>query len=162
MNHEQKQPLLVAWFSDREVAPENPDEGVARVMSELPQTRQQGRWLPLPLHRSKVASTTPSTSDTADYQPSPIPATNGHTPTVIGRTQSMLSPAKAITAGALVFALGGALLIAQPFQQQGSVPGAEAEAVASTWVTGAIESAPNCSSGDLEIDGDRPYFDPDA
>jgi len=35
----------------------------------------------------------------------------------------MLSPAKAIT-GAIVFAVGGALLIAQPFQQQGSVPGA--------------------------------------
>ncbi len=37
----------------------------------------------------------------------------------------MFSPAKAITAGALVFALGGVLLIAQPFDQQGgSVPGA--------------------------------------
>jgi hypothetical protein len=39
----------------------------------------------------------------------------------------MLSPAKAITAGALVFAIGGAFLIAQPFQQQTSVPGAEGE-----------------------------------
>jgi len=37
----------------------------------------------------------------------------------------MFSPAKAITASALVFALGGALLIAQPFEQQGgSVHGA--------------------------------------
>jgi hypothetical protein len=36
----------------------------------------------------------------------------------------MFSPAKAITAGALVFAIGGVMLIAQPFQQQGSVPGA--------------------------------------
>ncbi len=31
----------------------------------------------------------------------------------------MFSPAKAITAGALVFAIGGVLLIAQPFGQQG-------------------------------------------
>jgi hypothetical protein len=38
----------------------------------------------------------------------------------------MFSPVKAITAGALIFALGGVLLIAQPFDQQGgSVPGAE-------------------------------------
>jgi len=37
----------------------------------------------------------------------------------------MFSPARAITVGALVFAIGGVLLIAQPFDQQGSrVPGA--------------------------------------
>ena len=36
----------------------------------------------------------------------------------------MLSPAKAITAGAIVFAIGGAFLIAQLFEQQGTVPGA--------------------------------------
>ena len=41
----------------------------------------------------------------------------------------MFSPVKAITAGALVFALGGVLLIAQPFDQQGgSVPGAATDA----------------------------------
>jgi hypothetical protein len=36
----------------------------------------------------------------------------------------MFSPAKVITALALAFAIGGAFLIAQPFDQQGSVPGA--------------------------------------
>jgi hypothetical protein len=37
----------------------------------------------------------------------------------------MLSPVKAITAGALIFAVGGVLLVAQPFDQQGGgVPGA--------------------------------------
>jgi hypothetical protein len=42
----------------------------------------------------------------------------------------MLSPVKAITAGALVFALGGVLLIAQPFDQQGAtVPGAATDGV---------------------------------
>jgi len=40
----------------------------------------------------------------------------------------MLSPAKAIIAGALVFGIGGVMLVAQPFQQQSSVPGAETEA----------------------------------
>jgi hypothetical protein len=40
----------------------------------------------------------------------------------------MFSPTKAITAGALVAAIGGVLLIAQPFDQQlTSVPGAETE-----------------------------------
>jgi len=66
----------------------------------------------------------------------------------------MFSPAKAITAGALVFAIGGVLLIAQPFDQQGSVPGAETEEVAATWVTGNIQPAPSCSDGDSEVDID--------
>jgi hypothetical protein len=39
----------------------------------------------------------------------------------------MLSPAKAITAGAIIFAIGSALLVAQPFQQQGTTPGAEGD-----------------------------------
>jgi hypothetical protein len=37
----------------------------------------------------------------------------------------MFSPVSAITAGAIVFALGSVMLIAQPFDQQSSVPGAE-------------------------------------
>jgi len=45
----------------------------------------------------------------------------------------MLSPVKAITAGAFIFAIGGAFLIAQPFgQQQSSVPGALMEGVGTT------------------------------
>ena len=79
------------------------------------------------------------------YQPSPIPAANGHTPTVIGRTQIMFSPAKAITVGALVFAIGGALVIAQPLGQQGStVPGAETE-VAAPVEFGSGTVAINCT-----------------
>lgn len=35
----------------------------------------------------------------------------------------MFGPVRAIIAGALVFALGGLFLVAQPFDQQGSVPG---------------------------------------
>ena len=66
----------------------------------------------------------------------------------------MLSPVKAITAGALVFAIGGVLFIAQPFQQQGTVPGAEAEAIAPTWVTGDIRASGSCSGPDIVWDGD--------
>jgi hypothetical protein len=59
----------------------------------------------------------------------------------------MFSPAKAITAAALVFGIGGVLLIAQPFDQGGSVPGAEADAdpVAPVWVTGTVGLASSCS-----------------
>ena len=66
----------------------------------------------------------------------------------------MLSPVKAITAGAIVFALGGAFLIAQPFDQQSIVPGADAEDVVATWVTGDVRYASSCSGPDTEMDGD--------
>ena len=63
------------------------------------------------------------------------------TPTRKWRISSMFSPVKAITAGALVFAIGGVLLIAQPFDQQGSsVPGAatDAEPAQTVEVTGQV------------------------
>ncbi len=152
MSDEQMQSALDEWFEATDPQPPDARRTASRVMGQVPQTRQRGRWLPFRLYRPKAQ--TPTANETTAYQPSPIPASNGHTPTVIGRTTSMLSPVKAITAGAIVFALSGAFLIAQPIGQQGSLPGAEAEAVAPTWITGTIESAPNCSSGDLEIDGD--------
>jgi hypothetical protein len=53
----------------------------------------------------------------------------------------MFSPVKAITAGALIFAIGGALLIAQPFDQRAAVaPGAEADFAQPVEVTGTLES----------------------
>jgi hypothetical protein len=61
----------------------------------------------------------------------------------------MFSPVKAINAGALIFALGGVLLIAQPFDQQGgSVPGAatDEERAAPVEVT-ATSSAGACPVG---------------
>ena len=67
----------------------------------------------------------------------------------------MFSPAKAITVGALVFALGGMLLIAQPFDQQGVVPGAEqgADPAAPVKVT-ATHRRIECGSPDSsEVDG---------
>jgi hypothetical protein len=65
----------------------------------------------------------------------------------------MLSPVKAITAGALVFAIGSALLIAQPSGQQGSVPTAEGDAVDPTWITGHVQPAPSCSEPPPVADG---------
>jgi hypothetical protein len=131
----------------------DPIEGTQQVMSQIEETPQAGRWLPFPLFHRKAKVKTPTTK----YQPTPISALNGHTPTVLGRTQSMFSPVKAITAGALVFAIGGAFLIAQPFGQQESiVPGADTEAVPATWVTGTVRypSTSGCTTDPTsEVDG---------
>ena len=56
----------------------------------------------------------------------------------------MLSPAKAITVGAIVFAIGGAFLIAQPFQQQGSVPGAAIDPGPAAYVHGTMTGVECC------------------
>ena len=112
------------WLDDTVGQTPDPAEGTWQVLSQVEETTQVGRWLPFPVLHRKSKAKTPTATDTAEFQPSPIPATNGHSPTVLGRTQSMLSPVKAITAGALVFAIGGVMLVAQPFQQQGVVPGA--------------------------------------
>jgi len=124
MNDERLGQAAGQRLRDKATPPPNPHASVQNAMAQVRQTEQVRRrwWLPS-FQRSTTAP--PTTNQTTDYQPTPIPATNGHTPTATGRTQSMFSPAKAITAGALVFALGGVLLIAQPFDQQGgSVPGA--------------------------------------
>lgn len=80
----------------------------------------------------------------------------------------MFSPINAITAGALVVAIGGAFLIAQPFGQQGgSVPGAATDAEAlrpalitgtmvhhnPSWETGRVEASDPRLTGDVTLDG---------
>ena len=151
MKDEKYTPEIGTWLKGREVESPDPQEAARRVASRLPHIRQRSRWWPFPVfhRRTEIATTT----DTIENQHSPIPASNGHTPTVIGRTQTMFSPVNAITAGALVFAIGGVMLIAQPFEQQGSVPGAETEVIAPTWVTGNIAFASSCTGPDSEQDG---------
>ena len=124
MKDEKYTPEVGSWLKGREVAPPDSQQTARQVAARLPQVRQRNRWWPLPAFRR--APKPSSTDQTTQSQPTPFPAPNGHSPTVLGRTQSMFSPVKAITAGALVFAIGGVLLVAQPFEQQGdSVPAAE-------------------------------------
>ena len=158
MNDERMQSLLDSWYRDREVVPRDVHEGVAKVMANVPRTHQQGRWLPFRLFHRKAQ--TPTATNTTDYRPSPIPATNGHAPTVIGRTQTMLSPVKAITAGALVFALGGALLVAQPFGQQGSVPGAAPGAVTESPSPSVSSEVPVSVTGKVTEETNRSFPSP--
>ena len=139
-----------SWLKDEDVVPPDAEQAGRLVAAELPETRQlrRTRWS-LPTLTRKNSS--PTIDQTTAYQPSPIPATNGHTPTVIGRTQSMLSPVKAITAGALVFAIGGVLLIVQPFEQQGVVPGATiSEPSEAVEFTATIPWGPEIAAGTSE------------
>ena len=152
MNDEQMQSLLEEEFRTLDTRPKDVESSTRRVMERKAHVHQRSRWWPFPVFYRR--HDTPTATDTVQGPPNPIPASNGHTPTVIGRTTSMLSPVKAITAGALVFAIGGAFLIAQPFQQAATVPGAEAPAVEPMWVTGNVQPASSCSPGDVEIDGD--------
>jgi hypothetical protein len=124
MNDEQLQPLLEAWLRKRETPRPKVQAGVARVMANVPRTRQQRRWWPRPAIRPTTRTST--ATDTAENRLRPIPASNGHAPTLLWRTQTMFSPVNAIAAGAIIFVLGGVYLIAQPFdQQRQGVPGAE-------------------------------------
>lgn len=67
----------------------------------------------------------------------------------------MFSPAKAITVGALIFAIGGVLLVTSPFHQPGDpVPGAAADGE-TAFVTGTIEWGGTCSDGRPVMDGGR-------
>jgi len=139
MKDEKYTPEVGSWLKGREAPHPDSQQTAHQVAARLPHVRQRGRWWPLPSFRRP-----PSTDQMDDNQPASIPAPNGHTPTVTGRTQPMFSPVKAITAGALVFAIGGVLLIAQPFDQQGgSVPGAatDAEPAQTVEVTGQVAFA---------------------
>ena len=123
MNGDQLTPVVRRWLRHTEATPPDARQSARQVMARMPYVRQRSRWWPLPVLGRRTSSA-PSTSD-REQRFVAIPVTTDRYPTVIGRTQTMLSPVKAITAGALVFAIGGLFLVAQPFDQQGSVPGAE-------------------------------------
>ncbi len=110
-----------SWLQDEDVVLPDAEQAGRLVAAELPHTRQRRRkWWPLP-NLGRV-SAPPTTNQTTDFQPDAIPATNGHTPTITGRTQIMFSPAKAIAAAALVFGIGSVVFIAQPSGQGDGVP----------------------------------------
>jgi hypothetical protein len=128
-----------SWLRAIDRPPRDSRASVEAVMTQVRTVRQVRRWWPLAgLARRPEA---PTVSDTIGYQAHLIPATNGHTPTVSGRTHLMFSPVKAITAAALMLALGGVMLVAQPFQRERLVPGAET-GPAAAFVTGTITGHP--------------------
>jgi hypothetical protein len=142
MNDKELEAVLREWTPHVPAGQIDRSRVVGAVVSRLGSTRRRRhrRW---PFSWIRQNGTNRASERSLAQQPSPIPATNGHTPTVIGRTQIMFSPVKAITAGAIVFALGGVMLIAQPFDQQGNVPGA---------ATDDPTMAPSFFSGTFDMD----------
>ncbi len=138
MNDERLGNEIGEFYRGTDVAPPDSKESARQVSSRLAQAPQvkRRRWLPSWLHRSPARAGHDQVPD-------------GPTPDVTGRTRSMMTPTALVTAGALVFAVGGALLIAQPFDQQRTVPGASVE-VEPAWVTGTVRFADSCS--DVETD----------
>jgi hypothetical protein len=109
-----------AWLQDEHIAVPDPEQAGRLVASRLPETRQRRRrWSLRMLGRSSGKTGARATIDLAP----PIPITSSYSADVTGRTQSMLSPAKAIAAGAVVFAIGSVLVLAQPFGPTEPVPG---------------------------------------
>ena len=106
--------------------PSRPDahQSARQVMAHLPEVRQRRRWWPFPVFYRDAKP--PTAIHTNDDQPVLISTTNGLSLNAIRRTQIMLSPIKAITAGALVFAIGGAYFLAGAWSSDGESPvGAE-------------------------------------
>jgi hypothetical protein len=118
------------WMKRTDAEPLDAHASARRVMARVPAVRQRSRWLPFPvLYRKPNAATTRDASDpTRDASgdtSGPIPALDGRPMTVTGRTLTMLSPAKAIVAGAVISVIWGVVLVAQPFgQPRSTVPGA--------------------------------------
>jgi hypothetical protein len=142
-----------SWLQDEDVVLPDAEQAGRLVAAELPHTRQlRHRWWPLRI-RGRTGGR-PTMRKASDHKSVPIPDPNVRSATVIGRTQLMFSPSKAIIAGALVFAIFGVTLIPQPFEQQGGTPGAVTQDVAPTWVTGTIQPVDGtCSRGETTSDG---------
>jgi hypothetical protein len=139
-------PIVEAWLKGTSSTPYGTRTGLGRVMARIRRTHQRGRWWPLPSFPRGPEQH--STDRTAESHLGPATAADGHIPTVTGRTRTMFSPAKAIAAGAVVFALGGVMLINQPFDQRSSAPGAsiDAQAEGPVFLTGTLQLAPTCAS----------------
>jgi hypothetical protein len=111
------------WLQQDHVAMPDAEAAARQVAARLPTTKQRrGRWWRF---ARRQQAPTPTAGETTDHQPFPIPATIGRRPDITGRTTSMFSPAKAIFAGAVVLGIGSVLLVAQPLDRPGGVPGAE-------------------------------------
>ena len=124
--------FLKDWLQDTSDTDSEPQAAADKVMAVVPHARQRNRWWPLLPGRRRTPN-------------------DDEAPTITWRTKFMLSPIKAITAGALVFALGGAFLIAQPFDGQPSSgpPAAELDVSTATSVSGTIVE----STSSIDTDG---------
>ena len=73
-------PDVKDWMKRTDVEPPDANESARQVRARLPGVRQRRRWWPFPVFYRK-----PETPPTE--QSTSTPTTNGHTPTITGRTR---------------------------------------------------------------------------
>ena len=143
-------PLIDWWLHQTIEALPNNEPFFEHWLDELPSVPQRRhRWWHF---GRRQVSPAPATSGT-ELQPALVPATNGHAPTVTGRTTPTFSATKFVVAGVIVALFGGFLLIAQPFDQQGSVPGAATGDAGTFSPTGSMAQPRAGHSATLLSDG---------
>ncbi len=159
MSDDKLAPVLRSWLQGRDLAPPDSNQSAKQVMARVPRTRQRGRWWPLSIFRH--ASSTPRTTADTERQPTLDIPIHGQLSNVKWGTMTMFSPAKAIMAGALVFAVGGVLLVGQPFHQQSvSVPGQQASPAGSldlgdrTLILAVSDDFTTSQAANITYDGD--------
>jgi hypothetical protein len=140
------------WLKGTRQSPHSAQQTVGEVMKRLPDaSRSRRRRWGLPWRRTRAD---PTGVEPHEFRPAPFQATEGHPATVRGRTLIMFSPGKVVIAGALAFAIGGALYIAQPVEQPASAPAAQGDPVAPTWVSGSMQPVDGtCSELGVSNDG---------
>lgn len=128
MTDKEMDAVMRMWMQEAPAGQPDGSRLVGNVVGRLGSTRRRRRrWWPLTIVHGRT--TTSTALERHNGRPDPVPAFDDHTPSVTGRTHIMVSPAKAFAVGALVFAIGGAFLIARPFGPEvAGVPGAVADA----------------------------------
>jgi hypothetical protein len=137
MKDERYWPILGTWLKDTAEAPPDPRQTARQVVERLPQTPQLRRWWWLPSPGTSAPHR--GGNQATNHHPVANSATEDRFPTLTGRTRLMPSPAKAMIAGALVFALGGAFIVAQPFEQR--EPDQPAVSSVAAWSDGTVVTA---------------------
>jgi len=120
MTDERSGPLFGSWLKETDPTPPDAGRSVERVMAKVPQTRQRGRWWPLPAFGHPV-----STLPGRVRVPAPITATSGPVP---ARGSTMFTALRFIAASVVVALFGGFLLVGSYTTRQGDelAPAAEA------------------------------------
>lgn len=130
MNDDRLLSEIRAWLQDAEVPLPDAEQAGREIRVRISQTRRP-RFTLWSLRKGGGARSAPPLIPESEVRPSPVPVTTGHAHIVIGRTQSMFTPARIVAVGLLAFAVGGAMVISQPIRQPAVIaPGAQSSAKA--------------------------------
>jgi hypothetical protein len=125
MNDDELLSDVRAWLQADAVTLPDAEQAGREVRMRLPQTRraQTRGWSWRDLGGRRTA---PPAPPAFEHRTRPIDAAAGHAHIVTRRTQSMFTPGRIIAVGILTVAVGGVMVVAQPFDRSDeAVPGAE-------------------------------------